>query len=125
MAQGQAQHGGPVAADPAAIRAGMAETRRELGRKLGALKRGLRNELSTSRGKKTMTQKKGKTTSAKASRAKNSGGGARTAAKRAKKVLKDVLTGAAAGAVRGAAEAAMPGTGKAGEAGRKSKKSGE
>ncbi len=119
MAQGPAQPGGPLAGEPAALRAGMAATRREITRKLGDLKRALRDEGSPKKGRTSMTAKKERASAGKKrSGAKKTGGG-RTAATKAKRVIKDVLAGAAAGAVQGAAEAAVAGTGKAEKAERK------
>ncbi len=124
MAQGTAGPGGPVTADPGALRAGMAKTREELTRKLGALKRRVSAGPAQPKGTKIMAAKKEKTSTAKKSTGSKKSGGSRprTVTGKAKKVMKDVLAGAAHGAVAGAAEAAMADLEKASP---KPKKSGQ
>lgn len=107
MAQRTGESGSDVTAEPDAIRACMAQTRADLGRKLGKLKSRVLGR-SPRKGKKdTMTQKKTKGSAAK----KKTSAAKKTMNKvvrKAKKVAGEMLAGAAVGAVKGAAEAVMP-----------------
>jgi len=102
-----------VSAEPAAIRAEMAQTRAALTQELGQLKSLLFESAGPAhhrKGKK-MPAKKAKATTApkKESAAKKTTAGRplKKTGTKVKKVLGEVLAGAAVGAVKGAAEAAL------------------
>jgi hypothetical protein len=107
MAQRTGESGGDVTADLDAIRARMAQTRADMGRKLGKLKSRLLDPPPRKGKKDTMTQKK-KATAGKKKTAAAAKKTMKKAVSKTKKVLGEMMAGAAVGAVKGAAEAVMP-----------------